>query len=310
MIVRGPLAAIGGRSRGAGRRRRRSRAAAVRRRDRCRPLLAPSAPGPRSRRCARRSGPADAGGPRRSCGARLRSRRAVRRAAPPRRRRASSSAPGREPRVDGGELRPRGARLLDDPVVLAGGAAEAVEPGERLLERSAPSRTASGSPGRPARRARGRAPRAATRRRDGLVGDRRAASRSRPGPARPRVRRAASGAEVASCPRELALERVELERRGAALAPRAPPFPLRSSVGLADAGRSRRRRARSERPPAGRNPSRRPRGAPRPSSNASARGADRSKFGRRAVGVCDSCRIGESCAFLAQLRRCAVRRAC
>ena len=33
------------------------------------------------------------------------------------------------------ELRPRLACLLDDPVVLAGGAAEAVEPGERLVER-------------------------------------------------------------------------------------------------------------------------------------------------------------------------------
>ena len=40
-----------------------------------------------------------------------------------------------EPRVEGGELRPGFARLLDDPVVLAGGAAEAVEPGERLVER-------------------------------------------------------------------------------------------------------------------------------------------------------------------------------
>ena len=40
----------------------------------------------------------------------------------------------REPRVEGGELRPGFARLLDDPVVLAGGAAEAVEPRERLVE--------------------------------------------------------------------------------------------------------------------------------------------------------------------------------
>ena len=41
----------------------------------------------------------------------------------------------REPRVEGGELLPRLACLLDDPVVLAGGAAEAVEPGECLVER-------------------------------------------------------------------------------------------------------------------------------------------------------------------------------
>ena len=40
----------------------------------------------------------------------------------------------REPRVEGGELRPGFARLLDDPVVLAGGPAEAVESGERLVE--------------------------------------------------------------------------------------------------------------------------------------------------------------------------------
>ena len=59
----------------------------------------------------------------------------MRRAAPPRRRGVQLHCLFREPRVEGGELRPRLACLLDDPVVLAGGAAEAVEPGERLVER-------------------------------------------------------------------------------------------------------------------------------------------------------------------------------
>ena len=39
-----------------------------------------------------------------------------------------------EPRVEGREPRPRLACLLDDPVVLAGGPAEAVESCERLVE--------------------------------------------------------------------------------------------------------------------------------------------------------------------------------
>ena len=91
-----------------------------------------------------------------------------------------------EPRVERGELRPCLARLLDDPVVLAGGAAEAVEPGERLVERARrPAGPRAGRPGPAVRRARGRAPRAATRSVNGLLWRSRAALRSRRGPARP-----------------------------------------------------------------------------------------------------------------------------
>jgi hypothetical protein len=41
----------------------------------------------------------------------------------------------RQSRADGRELLTRFACLLDDPVVLAGGAAETVEPGERFVQR-------------------------------------------------------------------------------------------------------------------------------------------------------------------------------
>ena len=181
----------------------------------------------------------------------------------------------REPRVEGGEPLPRLACLLDDPVVLAGGAAEAVEPGERLVERLGAQQDGERvALVRPVRREPGRAPRAGTRRCErpacAIASCFAAAARScatcarraARAPARPVRGGARSRARTARASRRSRARRASRRRHAAGPSP----------SGRLRAGRRRRRQERSERPPAGRSPSRRPRGAPRPSLNASPRG--------------------------------------